>query len=90
MVWENVGEDLGFAVLVGAWVDVDDGDAALGEGILDDGLGVIGGVHDVVAPGDALLAGPGERNGDLAVVGRGRSEDGGNRMPASQTSRCSL
>jgi hypothetical protein len=49
----------------------------LREGILDDGLGVIGGVHDVVAPGDALLAGPGEGDGDLAVMGRGRSEDGG-------------
>src|SRR5215469_9332915 len=73
------GEDLDFAVLVGTRVDVDDGDAALREGILDDGLGVIGGVHDVVAPGDALLAGPGERDGDLAVMGRGRSEDGGDR-----------
>jgi hypothetical protein len=46
-------------------------DAALREGILDNDLGVIGGVHDVVAPGDALLASPGERDGDLAVMGRG-------------------
>jgi hypothetical protein len=74
-----LGEDLGFAVLVGAWVDVDDGDAALREGIVDDGLGVIGGVHDVVAPGDALLAGPGQRDGNLTVMGRCRSEDGGDR-----------
>ena len=67
-----LGEDLGFAVGVGAWVDVDDGDAALREGIGDNGLGVVGGVHAVVAPGDALLAGPGERDGDLAVMGRGK------------------
>src|SRR5271168_1381185 len=76
---DPLGEDLGFAVFIGAWVDVDDRDAALREGILDNGLGVIGGVHEVVAPSDALLAGPGERDGDLAVVGRCRSENGGDR-----------
>src|SRR5271168_3086589 len=58
---DPLGEDLGFAVFIGAWVDVDDRDAALRQGILDNGLGVIGGVHEVVAPSDALLAGPGQR-----------------------------
>src|SRR5271165_3823971 len=76
----SIGDvDEGLAVFIGAWVDVDDRDAALREGILDNGLGVIGGVHEVVAPSDALLAGPGERDGDLAVVGRCRSENGGDR-----------
>src|SRR3954449_2861191 len=44
--------------------------------------GVLGGVHDVVEPDDALLALAGERDGDLAVVNRGRGKNGGDRHHA--------
>lgn len=68
--WRTRSARIGFAVFIGARVDVDDRDAALRGGIRDNRLGILGGVHDVVAPSDALLAGAGERDGDLAVMGR--------------------
>src|SRR4051794_12756176 len=48
----------------------------------DGGGGIVGGVHDVVEPDDALLALAGERDGDLAVVNRGRGKNGGDRHRA--------
>ncbi len=56
------------------------------------------GIHEVVEPHDALFAGPGERDGDLAVMGGSGGEDrgdgddavGGIEMRACSRSRFSL
>ena len=56
-------------------VTVDHRNPAGGEAIIDDGLGVVGGIHEVVEPHEALFAGPGERDGDLAVMGGSGGED---------------
>src|SRR4051794_41388811 len=56
----------------------------------DGGGGIVGGVHDVIEPDDALLALAGERDGDLAVVNRGGGENGGDRHHAGRGRRMGL
>src|SRR3954468_13319054 len=68
------GGDFGLQHGVTAGVAVDDRYASHSLAIGDDGGGIVGGVHDVVEPDDALLALAGERDGDLAVVNRGGGE----------------
>src|SRR3954465_13463229 len=76
------GGDFGLPHGVTAGVAVDDRDASRSLTIGDDGGGIVGGVHDVVEPDDALLALAGERDGELAVVNRGGGENGGDRHHA--------
>src|SRR3954453_18318209 len=71
--------DFGLQHGVTAGVAVDDRDASRSLTIGDDGGGIVGGVHDVVEPDDALLALAGERDGELAVVNRSGGENGGDR-----------
>jgi len=74
-----LGGDFGFEGGIAAGIAVDHGDPAGGAAIIDDGLGIVGGIHKVVEPYDALFAGPGERDGNLAVVGGRGGEDRGDR-----------
>src|SRR6185312_11198211 len=65
------GGDLGLQRGLTAGVAVDDRDTSRRLAIGDDRGGIVGGVHDVIEPDDALFALAGERDGDLAVVNRG-------------------
>src|SRR4051794_14842058 len=65
-----------------AGVVIDDRAPSRRLAIGDDRGGIVGGVPDVVEPDDALLALAGERDGDLAVVNRGRGKNGGDRARA--------
>src|SRR3954451_13893234 len=65
-----------------AGVAIDDRAPSRRLAIGDDRGGIVGGVPDVVEPDDALLALAGERDGDLAVVNRGRGKNGGDRHHA--------
>src|SRR3954466_13633175 len=60
-------------------VEVDDRNPAGGQALRDDEFGITGGIHDVVEPDHALLAQPHQRDGGLAVMGRGGGEHGGDR-----------
>ena len=64
-----LGGDFGLERGIAAGVAVDHRNPAGGEAIIDDRLGVVCGIHQVVEPHDALFAGSGERDGDLAVMG---------------------
>src|SRR4051794_2578156 len=76
------GGDLGLQRGLTAGIPVDDRDASRRLAIGNDRSGIVGGVHDVIEPDDALLTFAGERDGDLAVVNRGRGENGGDRHHA--------
>src|SRR4051794_5539327 len=76
------GGDLGLQRGLAAGIAVDDRDASRRLAIGNDRGGIVGGVHDVIEPDDALLALAGERDGDLAVVNRGGGENGGDRHHA--------
>src|SRR5271165_6056879 len=77
-----LGGNLGLQRGLTAGVAVDDRDASRSMAIGDDGSGIVGGVHDVIEPDDALAALAGERDGDLAVVNRGGGKNGGDRHHA--------
>ena len=62
---------------VAAGVAVDHRNPAGGEAIIDDRVSVVCGIHEVVELHDALFAGPGERDGDLAVMDGSGGEDRG-------------
>ena len=72
-----LGGDFGLKRGIAAGVAVDHRNPAGGEAIIDDRLRVVRGFHEVVEPHDALFAGPGERDGDLAVMGGSGGEDRG-------------
>src|SRR5689334_22883270 len=76
------GGDLGLQRGLTAGVAVDDRDPSRRLAIGNDRGGIVGGIHDVVEPDDALLALAGERDGGLAVVNRGGGENGGDRHHA--------
>ncbi len=63
-----LGGDFGRERGIAAGVTVDYRNPAGGEATIDDRLGVVRGIHEVVEPHDALFAGPGEQDGDLAVM----------------------
>src|SRR4051812_17919448 len=77
-----VGGDLGLQRGLTAGIPIDDRDPSRRLAIGNDRGGIVGGVHDVIEPDDALLAFAGERDGDLAVVNRGGGENGGDRYHA--------
>ena len=72
-----LGGDFSLERGIAAGVAVNHRNPAGGEAIIDDRLGVVCGIHEVVEPHDALFAGPGERDGDLAVMGGSGGEDRG-------------
>src|SRR6201996_6889680 len=76
------GGDLGLQGGVTAGGAGGDRDPSPRPAIGDDRGGIVGGVHDVIEPDDALLALAGERDGDLAVVNRGSGQNGGDRHHA--------
>src|SRR5689334_4451003 len=76
------GGDLGLERGLAAGVAVNNCDTSRRLAIGDDRGGIVGGIHDVIEPDDALLAFAGERDGDLAVMHRGRGENGGDRHHA--------
>src|ERR1700750_1015262 len=77
-----VGGDLRLPRALTAGGAVDDRDPSRRLAIGNDRGGIVGGVHDVIEPDDALLALAGERDGDLAIVNRGGGENGGDRYHA--------
>ena len=77
-----LGGDFGLAACVATGVALDHGNPARGDAIIDDGLGIVGGIHEIVEPNGTLFAGPGERDGDLAVMGGSGGENGGDRDAA--------
>ena len=85
-----LGGDFGLERGIAAGGAVDRRNPAGGEAFIDDRLGVVWGIHEVVEPHDALFAGPGERDGDLAVMGGSGGEDRGDGTMPLAVSRCSL
>ena len=85
-----LGGDFSLERGIAAGVAVNHRNPAGGEAIIDDRPGVVCGIHEVVEPHDALFAGPGERDGNLAVMDGSGGEDRGDGDDAVGGTRCSL